>query len=85
MIHFFENTIRIWRYGHQKLEMTVLYLKCEDGNEHNKYSKDVMIGERASANVPKNLSKTFDLFLPLPNSAIKCKVTGKRINGAAGY
>ena len=75
----------IWRYENQNLEMTVLYSKCEDSNEHNKYSVDAMIGERASPNVPKNMSKTFKLFFTLSNSDLKCKVTGKRINGGAGY
>ena len=27
----------------------------------------------------------FSLFLTVPNCAIKCKVTGKRINRGAGY
>ena len=35
--------------------------------------------------VPRNLSKIFKLFLTLPNCAIKCNVTRKRINQRARY
>ena len=62
-----------------------LYLKCEDGNEHDKYAVALMIGGRTGGHVSKNLSKIFNLFLTLPNCAIKWKVTGKRINCGAGY
>ena len=51
-----------------------LCLKCEDGNEHQRYS----------SHVRKKL-RTFNLFLTLPNFAIKCKVAGKQINRGAGY
>ena len=39
-----------------------LYLKCEDGNEHNKYVAAVMIGGRTGGHLPKNLSKISNLF-----------------------
>ena len=60
-------------------------LKCEDGKEHNKYAAAVMIGGRIGSHVPKNVSKVFNLFLTLPNCAIKCKFTRKYIYRGAGY
>ena len=62
-----------------------LHLKCEDGNEHDKYAAALMIGGRTGGHVPKNLSKIFNLLLTLPNCTIKWKVTGKCINRGAGY
>ena len=43
------------------------------------------IGGHTGGHVPKNLSKILNIFLTLPNCAIKCKVTGKHINQGAGY
>ena len=62
-----------------------LYLTYEDGNKHNKPAVAVIIGGSTVGNVPKTLSKTVSLFLALPNFAINCKVTGKRINRGAEY
>ena len=39
-----------------------LYLKCEDGNEDNKYSVAVMIGRNSGGYAPKNLSNIYNLF-----------------------
>ena len=44
-----------------------------------------MIGGRTDGHVSENLNKIFNIFLTLPNCAIKCKVAGKRINQGAGY
>ena len=44
-----------------------------------------MTGGRTGGHVPKNLRKIFNIFLTLPNCAIKWKVTGKRLNRGAGY
>ena len=46
-------------------------LKCEDGNEHDKYAVPVMIGGHTGGYVPINLSKIFNLFLTLPSCATK--------------
>ena len=62
-----------------------LYLTCEDGSKHNKHAVAVIIGGSTGGNVTKTLSKTVSLFLTLPNFAINCKVTGKRINRGAEY
>ena len=32
-----------------------LHLKCEDKNEHDKYSVVVMIGEKTGGHIPKHL------------------------------
>ena len=60
-----------------------LAFKCEDGQEHNEYAVAVMIGGRTAGHFPKNLNNIFNLFLALPNGAIKCNVTGNRINREA--
>ena len=62
------------------MDIDSLYLNCEDGKEHNKNAVAVVIGRNTGGFVPKNLSKSFNLFLILPNCVIKCKVTGKYIN-----
>ena len=36
-----------------------MYLKCEDGNKHDKYAVAVMTGGRTGGHVPKSLSKSF--------------------------
>ena len=61
-----------------------LYLKCEDGKEHNRYAVVVMIGGPNGRHVQKKL-RIFNLFFALPNFTIKCKVTGKQIDLGAGY
>ena len=66
-----------------KVGNDIWHLKCDDGNEYNKYTVAVMIEGRTGRHVPKNLSKIFNLFLTLPNCATKCKATGKCINGGA--
>ena len=76
-IRGYQAYIEIWT---PKVEDDILYLKCEDGNEQYKYAVTVMIGRCNGGHVPKNLSKIFNLFVTLPNCAIKCNMTGKRIN-----
>ena len=61
------------------------HFKCEDGQEHNEYAVAVMIGGRTGGHFPKNLNNIFNLFPALPNCAIKCNVTGNRINREARY
>ena len=60
-------------------------LKWEDGNKHNKYFVAVTIGGSTGGHVPNISRKVFNLFLAFSNCTIKCKVTGKRINGGVGY
>ena len=57
----------------------ILYLRCEDGNEIDKYAVTIMIGGQTGAHIPKKLTKIFKLFLALPNFVIKCKVLGKTL------
>ena len=61
-----------------------LYLKCEDENKHGKYAVAVMIRGKTDGHIPKNLSRTFNLFQTLPNCVIKCIVVGSKINQEAG-
>ena len=62
-----------------------LYLEPEDGNEYDKNAMAVIIDGETGGHIPKNLSKTFERFLTLPNCVIKCTVTGKRVNHGAAY
>ena len=43
-----------------------LYLKCVDGNEHDKYPVAVIIEEQTGGHIPRNLCKIFRLFCTLP-------------------
>ena len=62
-----------------------MYLKCDDGNEHDKYVVAVIIKEQTVGHISKNLSKIFKFFLTLPSCVIKCKFVAKHINQGAGY
>ena len=62
-----------------------LYLEPRDGNEYDKNAVAVIIDGKTGGHIPKNLTKTFERFLTLPNCTIKCTVIGKRVNHGAGY
>ena len=60
-------------------------LKSENENQHDKFAVAIVLEERIVGHVPKNLSKIFHQFMKIPNGAIGCKVTGKRVNRGVGY
>ena len=60
-------------------------LKSENENQHDKFAVAIALKERIVGHVPKNLSKIFHQFMKIPDCTIGCKVTGKRVNRAAGY
>ena len=62
-----------------------LYLEPEDGNKYQKNTVTAIIYGKTGGHILKNLSKTFNRFLALFNSAIKCTATEKGGNHGAGY
>ena len=42
-------------------------LRCEDGNEHDKYVEAVMIGWQTGGNIPKKLEQHFQPLSYFPN------------------
>ena len=67
-------------------------LKCrqEPSNEVDKNAvaiirSDSWKKETIVVNVPQNISKTWSIFLKVPNTSIEIQVVGKRLNRGGGY
>ena len=60
-------------------------LKSENENQNGKFAVAIVLEERITGHVPKNLSKIFHQFMKILNCTIECKVTGVRANRVAGY
>ena len=73
----YSRTSCVYEMQTPKVGYDTLYLKCEDGNEHDKYAVPIMKWGSTGGHVPNNLNKVFNLFLSLPKCTIKYKVTGK--------
>ena len=74
--------MNIWN---PKLGDNGVEVKHEVNNEHDKFAIAIYQCKRIVGHVPKNLSKFFHQFLPLPNCTISYEVTGKRVNRGGGY
>ena len=59
-------------------------LNPENENQHDKFAVAIVLEERIG-HVPEKLSKIFHQFMKVPDCAIGCKVTGKRVNRETGY
>ena len=57
----------------------------EPGNEHDRNAVAVMYEDRVMDHILLAISKCISLFLILPGSFSKTKVTGKRTNRGGGY
>ena len=57
----------------------------ENENQHDKFVVAIVLEERIVGHVPEKLSKIFHQFMKVPDCAIGCKVTGKRVNRETGY
>ena len=62
-----------------------LYLEPEDEKEFDKNAMALITDRKTGGQIPKDLNKTFERFLTLPNCTVKCTVIGKRVNHGAGY